>query len=61
MILIMCLVMNAVRNLDTRDTGGMCRDMQNRFLLLISHDATAPGRGNLEAYVRLSTVPGDFL
>lgn len=34
--------------------------MQNRFLLLISHDATAPGRGNLEAYVRLSTVPGDF-
>lgn len=35
--------------------------MQNKFLLLISHDATAPGRGNLEAYVRLGTAPGNFL
>lgn len=71
MILIMCLVMNDMS--ETRPLSGheghrwnvqrvLILHMQNRFLLLlVSHDATALGRGNLEAYARLSTVPGDFL
>lgn len=64
MILIMCLVM--IDTSETRPLSGyeghrwivprvLILHMQNRFLLLISHDATAPGRGDLEAYVRLST------